>query len=229
MRRMIASAGMLLCIGCTGGSLLPTPYSMYSDEELMGLLAEEYYEFNYAASVGDSARLDQAMDEFFDVYEEVARRQSFGSDMTAADVRAIRNYYEFASRYVEAAQAQRGKMLGAAPIEESGGDPRLFGTWELVSQNGAAPETGDYVHWTFTPTTITRTSDLNCSEEETYSASGDTLAVLSIVSQAESECSAALDLGEIGDYLIDGDTLTITRTDHTVTPATIVSVFTKAP
>ena len=111
----------------------------------------------------------------------------------------------------------------------SSNDNSLIGTWNLVSQNGQVPGPGVYLRWEFTATTVTITSDLDCTEVLTYGANGGTLSTLSVMSREGTQCGPDDEVGDLGTYSVVGDTLTVTVTDPEVTPPTIVSVFTKAP
>ena len=227
MKRMIVCMGLLLCVGCTRGSLFPSPLSAYSDEELQRLLVERYYECGRAAASGNEARLNRAVDAFMDVYEEALSRPSLGGSATGAEVQAMRQYLDLVRSYANAAYSENNEGGYNYPVGEVSNDPSLIGTWQLKSQNGQNPGPGIYLQWTFTDATVTITCDLDCTEVLTYSAANGVLRTLSIVSREGSQCGPADESGEIGYYSIDGNTLTVTTTDPMVTPATIVSVFTK--
>jgi hypothetical protein len=106
-------------------------------------------------------------------------------------------------------------------------DPSLIGSWNLVSVNGQSIGQGVYLRWTFTATTITSTSDMDCVEVLTYSSAGGILTGLSVVSQVGSECGDDGGGGELGSYSVVGNTLTVTMYDPEIEPPEAVFVFTK--
>ena len=94
MKLRIACTGLLLCVGCTGGSLFSVPLSGYSDEELENLLVERYYDCARAAASGNQLRVNQAVDAYLDVYEEILSRPSISGDITDAEAQAMREYVD---------------------------------------------------------------------------------------------------------------------------------------
>ena len=104
----------------------------------------------------------------------------------------------------------------------------LIGTWALTSVNGQQIQVGVYLKWTFTENTVTVTSDLDCIEVIQYEAIGGILKGIKIISQEGSQCGVSNDnIGEIGPYTIDGNTLSIIITDSELDPPTATFLFTK--
>jgi hypothetical protein len=119
-----------------------------------------------------------------------------------------------------------------AGIEVTGpdNDPSLIGTWNLVSVNGEALAPGVFLRWTFTATTVTVTSDMDCVEVLAYSSEGGILRGLDVISREGTECEEDDDDETVlGPYSVVGGILTVTMTDPEMEPPTAVFVFTKSP
>ncbi len=105
---------------------------------------------------------------------------------------------------------------------------QLIGTWELVSVNGHPIQSGVYLRWTFTETTVTVESDMDCIEVIEYEAKDGTLTVISVISQKGSQCGDEEDsAGKLGTYTIDGNSLSVTITDPDLDPPIATFLFTK--
>jgi hypothetical protein len=97
-------------------------------------------------------------------------------------------------------------------FDDPGNDSALIGTWNAVSVNGQPFAPGVWLTWTFTQTTLTITTDLDCIEVVTYSASPNEITG-TIISLEGSQCGD--ELGDLGSfpYELSGNRLTITYTD----------------
>ncbi|MCX6827700.1 MAG: hypothetical protein NT002_00210 [candidate division Zixibacteria bacterium] len=116
---------------------------------------------------------------------------------------------------------------GVAVLVRPNNDSSLIGNWNLTSVNGQSIPPGVYLRWTFTASTVTVTSDMDCVEVLTYSAAGGILTGLSVISREGSECGDDDGGGAIGPYTVVGNTLTVTITDPEIEPPTAVFVFTR--
>ena len=118
--------------------------------------------------------------------------------------------------------------LSHSPLNcPSTNDPSLIGSWSLVSVNGAPIIPDVFLIWTFTATTVTVTSDMDCVEVIAYSSTGGVITGLSVISQEGSECGDDDGGGELGSYSVVETTLTVTMYDPEMEPPTAVFVFTK--
>ena len=88
----------------------------------------------------------------------------------------------------------------------------LIGTWNAITINGQPFAEGVWLRWTFTETTLTITSDYDCIETMTYTATGNEI-TSTIISLEGSQCDGQI--GETGtiSYELNENTLTITITD----------------
>ena len=134
----------------------------------------------------------------------------------------------FGQTCVSPTNTQDGDNSFNDSADESGNDPALTGKWELISGNGQPIAPGVYLQWTFTATTVTITSDLDCTEVLTYSSTGGVLTGISVISREGSECGDDADSeNELGSYSVVGNTLTVTTTDPELEPSTIIYIFMK--
>jgi hypothetical protein len=84
----------------------------------------------------------------------------------------------------------------------------LAGTWRLSTVNGNAPAESDWLTWVFTRTTMSITSDLDCIEVYTYSATESEITT-TLTSQEGTECGDEVGDIEVFPYELNGDTLTV--------------------
>jgi len=102
----------------------------------------------------------------------------------------------------------------------------LVGTWHLSTVNGNAPAAGAWLTWVFTGTRMTVTSDMDCVEIYTYSAT-ESEVTTELTSQDGTECED--EAGGIGEfpYELIGNALTVdVSEDEDLEEA--VFVFTKS-
>ena len=112
---------------------------------------------------------------------------------------------------------------------EQDNDTSLIGTWDLTSVDGQPIALGVYLRWTFTASTVTITSDMDCVEVYGYTSTAGILTGVSAISEVGSECGGGDDDdGELGTYSVAENTLLVTITDPELEPPTAVFEFTKA-
>ncbi|HNR50371.1 MAG TPA: lipocalin family protein [Deltaproteobacteria bacterium] len=102
----------------------------------------------------------------------------------------------------------------------------LVGTWRLSTINGDAPAEGVWLTWVFTNTRMTVTSEMDCVEVYTYSATASKVTA-TLTSRDGTEC--ADEPGDIDEfpYELSGNTLTVDVSEDEDLE-TAVFVFTKA-
>ena len=108
-------------------------------------------------------------------------------------------------------------------------DSSILGTWYLPTVNGQPLPQGIFLRWSFTESTITISSDLDCVEVFTYDATGGVMRGTSVISRIGSQCSPDEDDEDdvLGQYIISGNTLTVFLEDPELDPPTATFVFTR--
>jgi hypothetical protein len=108
-------------------------------------------------------------------------------------------------------------------------DSSILGTWYLSTVNGQPIPPGVFLRWSFTESTVTISSDLDCVEVFTYDTTGGVLSATSVISRVGSECGSDEDeaVGVLGQYIISGNTLTVFIEDPELDPPTATFVFTR--
>lgn len=107
-------------------------------------------------------------------------------------------------------------------------DASLIGTWDLIAINGLPIVEGVWLRWVFNATTVTITSDMDCTEVIEYRTEGDRLIGVRMISRVGSECfdEEPGDLPQtLGTYSVDEDYLEVTITDPDMEPSTVVLQF----
>lgn len=84
----------------------------------------------------------------------------------------------------------------------------LVGTWHLSTVNGEAPVSEVWLTWVFTGTRMTITSDMDCVEVYTYSAT-ESEVTTTLTSQDGTECGDEVGDIEVFPYELNGNTLTV--------------------
>jgi hypothetical protein len=107
--------------------------------------------------------------------------------------------------------------------EEASGEG-LIGTWDLVTVNGNPIIPGVFLTWTFTETTLTTSSDLDCVDVSSYSIDGDML-VFTFISQAGTQCDPDVSPGDTDSLEFSLTASTLTVVDHDPDLGTGVFVF----
>ncbi len=115
--------------------------------------------------------------------------------------------------------------LNTGTNQVGGGNNSLVGVWELSTVNGQDIVPGVWLRWEFTATTVTVTSDWDCTEVIRYDASDGWLVGTEIISRTGTQCDPSDENPVLGPYTVSGDTLTVHFEDPEVTPSTAVFVF----